>query len=603
MAISDLFVRVFLMGEHKGFDTSMDEAALSAEEKSKLIAGKMDEASTKVGGAFSRIGQSIENFTGIPVAGAMEKMGSKFEEADTKGQKFSQAMNTLGGAALLGVVAAAGAVGYESIEMADKFDTAQAMLQVAVKNSGNSFDKFKPQIQNTYDEMANLGYNSTETAQALVPLITATGKPAVAMKDMAVAASLARYKNEDLVSASQQLAKVLGGNTRLLVQMGINLDIGTGKLSSISTASQALTNAQTKLRQVQLEVNDGTVKGVTAQIDLQNAQTAVSDAAEKLHKDQSAISTVMATLSDKTNGAAKAYGQTLAGQMSIARAQIHNVETEIGEKLIPILAKAADYVAKLISWFEKHRAVAQALAIALGTVLTAAIVSWAATTVAALAGVDVAMGGLPLIIGGLVVAAVWLAANWSRVWSDIKNWVADGVNWVKSHLMLVIGAGGPIGLMVVAIVELGSHWQVIWAAIQSAVQTAWSIIKPIFDAIKQGVQDVTGAINDVTSIGSKLTGAGAKALSFVTGGFLANGGPAMAGTPYVVGENGPELFIPGASGTVIPNNVAFGQTNHSVSTNVNAGQTINITINGYQIANPQQLVNELGWHLRTKVAA
>lgn len=31
------------------------------------------------------------------------------------------------------------------------------------------------------------------------------------------------------------------------------------------------------------------------------------------------------------------------------------------------------------------------------------------------------------------------------------------------------------------------------------------------------------------------------------------GGPVAGGTPYVVGEKGPELFVPGASGTIIPN--------------------------------------------------
>ena len=35
---------------------------------------------------------------------------------------------------------------------------------------------------------------------------------------------------------------------------------------------------------------------------------------------------------------------------------------------------------------------------------------------------------------------------------------------------------------------------------------------------------------------------------------LAHGGPAQAGRPYVVGEKGPELFVPKTSGTVVPNN-------------------------------------------------
>lgn len=37
-------------------------------------------------------------------------------------------------------------------------------------------------------------------------------------------------------------------------------------------------------------------------------------------------------------------------------------------------------------------------------------------------------------------------------------------------------------------------------------------------------------------------------------GLLADGGPASANSPYIVGERGPELFIPDHAGTVIPNN-------------------------------------------------
>ena len=37
------------------------------------------------------------------------------------------------------------------------------------------------------------------------------------------------------------------------------------------------------------------------------------------------------------------------------------------------------------------------------------------------------------------------------------------------------------------------------------------------------------------------------------GGFRANGGPVTGGSPYIVGERGPELFVPGRSGTIIPN--------------------------------------------------
>ena len=56
-------------------------------------------------------------------------------------------------------------------------------------------------------------------------------------------------------------------------------------------------------------------------------------------------------------------------------------------------------------------------------------------------------------------------------------------------------------------------------------------------------------------------------------GFLAEGGPARAGSPYIVGEKGPELFVPGTSGTVIPND-RMNQMGGSAG-----GTTVNISYN------------------------
>ena len=50
-------------------------------------------------------------------------------------------------------------------------------------------------------------------------------------------------------------------------------------------------------------------------------------------------------------------------------------------------------------------------------------------------------------------------------------------------------------------------------------------------------------------------------------GFLASGGPASANKPYIVGERGPELFVPNTSGTVVPNNALGGG---AVTYNINA---------------------------------
>lgn len=67
-----------------------------------------------------------------------------------------------------------------------------------------------------------------------------------------------------------------------------------------------------------------------------------------------------------------------------------------------------------------------------------------------------------------------------------------------------------------------------------------------------------GTYGTLTGLAGIFAGLGGIASSFGKGGGLANlfradGGPVTARRPYIVGERGPELFVPGKSGTIIPN--------------------------------------------------
>ena len=53
-------------------------------------------------------------------------------------------------------------------------------------------------------------------------------------------------------------------------------------------------------------------------------------------------------------------------------------------------------------------------------------------------------------------------------------------------------------------------------------------------------------------------------------GMFANGGRPPVGRPSIVGERGPELFVPRSSGTIVPNNKLGGGNNTSVVVNVDA---------------------------------
>lgn len=79
------------------------------------------------------------------------------------------------------------------------------------------------------------------------------------------------------------------------------------------------------------------------------------------------------------------------------------------------------------------------------------------------------------------------------------------------------------------------------------------ITKPLFDAITGGIS------------GGAVDGGGAG------GGGKAVGGAVQAGTPYMVGERGQELFVPNQSGSIIPNDKL------SSSGGVTVNQTINVS--------------------------
>ena len=53
----------------------------------------------------------------------------------------------------------------------------------------------------------------------------------------------------------------------------------------------------------------------------------------------------------------------------------------------------------------------------------------------------------------------------------------------------------------------------------------------------------------------------------------ASGGPVSAGQSYVVGEQGPELFVPTAAGNIVPNGAASGGSGDSITVNVDMNTT------------------------------
>jgi hypothetical protein len=87
-------------------------------------------------------------------------------------------------------------------------------------------------------------------------------------------------------------------------------------------------------------------------------------------------------------------------------------------------------------------------------------------------------------------------------------------------------------------------------------------------AVSQVFKTVFGAIG-----GGSVGGADAIMGLVPVSGARAAGGPVSAGQSYVVGEQGPELFVPTAAGNIVPNGANGGGSGDSITVNVDMNST------------------------------
>jgi hypothetical protein len=102
-------------------------------------------------------------------------------------------------------------------------------------------------------------------------------------------------------------------------------------------------------------------------------------------------------------------------------------------------------------------------------------------------------------------------------------------------------------------------------ALRIAIIGIGTVISTVVDLVASLVRGFQQVVAFGKAVGGGISAVGSF-LGF--GGNRAMGGPVAANTAYVVGERGPELFIPQGSGTIIPNGSG------------GRGTTINLTVNG-----------------------
>jgi hypothetical protein len=137
--------------------------------------------------------------------------------------------------------------------------------------------------------------------------------------------------------------------------------------------------------------------------------------------------------------------------------------------------------------------------------------------------------------------ATFLQGVWDGVLKNALEWIGKMVN----------EAGLLPGKITGALADLaGTLADVISKAMKAALDAMIEGAKGLVNEAIKTAQNIANALNP-----ANMFGGGEKFLKFEGGGIgkRASGGPVAAGMPYIVGEQGPELFIPAGAGNILPN--------------------------------------------------
>ena len=243
------------------------------------------------------------------------------------------------------------------------------------------------------------------------------------------------------------------------------------------------------------------------------------------------------------------------------------IKAWIEETLLPAFKKLTDFIAdkvfpkfvEITDYIKNNEWVWKAIATTIGVVLVAAVVNL--TIALAQAAAAMTLATWPFLLAIVVVAAL-AAAFWYLYQNN------ETFRKAIEKLPAVIDA-----------VVLAA--QALYAALWLAGFAAGTVIRQIKDLIVQ-LKDVPSVAGAAWSALSPFTPIGGLDLNPFDG--RAMGGPVAAGTPYVVGERGPELFIPRSAGTIIPNNVASSGGRFVSAAGGGGNQTIVVKIGDEVVA-------------------
>ena len=204
---------------------------------------------------------------------------------------------------------------------------------------------------------------------------------------------------------------------------------------------------------------------------------------------------------------------TLGGQIEILRGIVDQIATDIGTAFLPQMKGAATVLTDLATAFQKH---------------------WPEIQAIVTSATDQIAEDSQRLVDSLNKVGGWFSGEGSQAQND---WSTFWLGLLKITTDVVTGTVGNIANLIESFAALGETMKAIstgdWGAAAAQAGRGAELLKQLYS-----FTNPLGLMFDAYQKNQQGR---------------ADGGPVSAGSTYMVGERGPELFTPGSSGNITPN--------------------------------------------------
>ena len=420
------------------------------------------------------------------------------------------------------------------------------------------FDELKRGVKGATDEVEGFGSKVGKFGKAAGAAFAVAGAAALAysavlLKQGVESAIADEQAQEKLALTLQNVTNATDAQIKAVEDQILKTSLLTGKtddelrpsferfVRATKDSEQAL-----KLQQVALDVSAGSGKSLEAVTNaMAKAAEGNTGALSKLGVGLTAaqlktmsLDEITAQLAKTFGGQAAAQADTFAGKMARLKVAVDEGKETIGsfvlDAITPMIDTVVNKVIPAIATFINSIGGTDGLKGTFENIIEVIVSIF-----------QPVLEGIKFAFDQIKDAVMGNKDQFVALFKFLKDFVAPFMGGVLK--LAIQGVGIALGVVINVVGSLISGFQTLFGIINSVVGSIQKLVNLV--ANNPAVKGIAGVISNAF------------------GGFRANGGSVAAGTPYVVGEKGAELFVPSSSGTIVPNS-AMG------------GSTINITVNG-----------------------